>query len=52
MEIIDVISSPNTVESGQRITFSFKIVDGGLKDSNYANIYDSNGSKINFGLPI
>nr|DAY92836.1 MAG TPA: NigD-like N-terminal OB domain [Caudoviricetes sp.] len=52
MEIIDVVSSPHTVESGQRIIFSFKIVDDGLKDSNYVNIYDDHGSKINFGLPI
>lgn len=52
MEIIDVVSSPHTVESGQQIIFSFKIVDDGLKDSNYVNIYDDSGSKINFGLPI
>ena len=52
MEIIDVASSPHTVESGQRIIFSFKIIDDGLKDSTYVNIYDDHGSKINFGLPI
>lgn len=52
MEIIDVVSSPHTVESGQPIVFSFKIVDDGLKDSNYVNIYDDHGSNINFGLPI
>lgn len=27
MEIIDVVSSPHTVESGQRIVFSFKIAN-------------------------
>lgn len=52
MEIIDIISSPHIVDSGQQITFSFKIVDDGLKDSNYVNVYDNSGSKINFGLPI
>lgn len=52
MVIIDVTSSPHTVESGQRIIFSFKIIDDGLKDSNHINIYDDHGSKINFGLPI
>lgn len=52
MEITDVISSPHIVDPGQRIIFSFKIVDDGLKDSNYVNIYDDSGSKINFGLPI
>lgn len=52
MEIIDVISSPHIADSGQRIIFSFKIVDDGLKDSSYVNIYDDSGSKINFGLPL
>lgn len=52
MEIIDVVSSPRIVDSGQRIVFTFKIVDDGLKDSNRIIIYDSSGSKINFGLPI
>ncbi len=52
MEIIDIKSSPNIVQPRQRITFTFKIVDDGLKDSNRIIIYDSSGSKINFGLPI
>lgn len=52
MEIIDIKSSPNIVQPRQQITFMFKIVDDGLKDSNRIIIYDSSGSKINFGLPI
>lgn len=52
MEIVDVTSSPGIVLSGQHITFSFKIIDDGLKDSNYIAIYDSDGSKINYGITL